>query len=203
MAFYRNQKRVEWVARYWGEQDGSPLSLLFCRIGDVLVDPLSISATYKFEGPVEVAGGGPASTHGMPHGAREFLMEGANQLNHVIIETREDGYASTEWDEKNLKRLPITAADVIAQPSIAYTEASNGMHHLHLQMAEMDLVTVTHVLYTVTQEGETTRYRISNRIGSLSDAFELRLSGERPTSVQAQAFDGTEALGDVIELERK
>ncbi|MGB0953376.1 MAG: C1 family peptidase [Planctomycetota bacterium] len=203
MAFYRSQKRVEWVARYWGEQDGIPLSLLFCRIGDVLVDPLSISATYKFESPVEVAGGGPATTHGMPHGAREFLMEGANQLNHVIIETREDGYASTEWREKNLKRLAVTAADVIAQPTIAYTEGSNGLHHLHLEMAERDLVAITHVQYTVTQEGETTRYRISDRVGSLSDAFELRLGGTRPTSAQAQAFDGTDAVGEVLMVELK
>lgn len=201
MAFYRNQKRVEWETRYWGEQDGKPLSLLFCRIGASLQDPLSISATYGFRDPVQVAGGGPAITHGMPHGSREFLIEGANQLNHVVIEFREDGYASTEKDEKNLKRLEVLAADVITESSIAHIEASSGLHHLHLQMAEMDLLATGHVDYTVIQAGETTTYRISNRIGTLSDAFELRLSGPRPTSVQAQRYVGTGALGEALKLD--
>lgn len=201
MAHYRNQKRVEWEVRYWGEQNGKPLSLLFCRIGDVLQDPLSISATYAFRDPVQVAGNGPADTHGMPHGAREFLIDGANLLDHVVIESREEGFASTEWEEKDLKRLEILTADVIARPSIAYTRASSGLHHLHLQMAEMDLLASTHVQYTVVQAGETTTYNISNRIGSLSDAFELRLSGKRPTSVQAQRFAGTQALGDALILD--
>lgn len=201
LAFYRNQKRAEWEARYWGEQNGQSISLVFCRLGALLDDPLSISATYTFEAPVEVAGGGPAVTSGMPQGAREFFITGANQLNQVILETREEGYARTERQERDLKRLKVEPALKIAAPSIAYTEASTGMHYLYLHAGEADLLATSHVQYLVEQDGGQEVYVIANRIGSHSDAFELQLSGGKPTRIQAQRFDGRTAIGEALFLE--
>jgi len=100
-----------------------------------------------------------------------------------------------------VKHPDIVFGPAMEQPtisSLAHNHPSTTIYALH--MPERDLVATDTVRYTVLQNGVSKIYKVTDRIGVFSDAFELRIPGAEPTEVTAQRFADGQAIGAPLSL---
>lgn len=196
------RQRVDLEQRYWGMVEGKPTFLLFASIGKTLYGRELIHTSYLSTPPLLPAGGGPASAFGAPLAARDFWMQDSVVLQELKLQERSDWGLAAEDLTINLKKQKVEPGQVMEQSELrASTDLWPNTTILKLHLPEQELVKFSHVIYSVTQKGTTTEYVVKDRIGHLSDAFELRIPGPTPSHVSAQGYSGTEAVGSALEYQ--
>jgi len=196
------KQRIDLEQRYWGRIDGKPSFLLFASIGQYLAGRELVYTKYISNPPLLPAGGGPAAAFGKPLAARDFWLQEPVVLNELKLQERSDWGLAAEDLTISLKQLAVELGPIREQTELrADKRLWPNTTILYLQAPEQELVKFSHVVYTVTQNEVATEYVVRDRIGHVSDAFELRIPGPTPSQVRAQGYSGSEAIGPALNLQ--
>ena len=136
-----------------------------------------------------------------PFARREFFVNTPPKMDSLTLQRFRSGYSKTKIDENKVKHAAIVFEPVIEVSKVSALDNDHPNTSVYaLHMPESDLVATQVVKYTVVQDGVSKTYKVTDRIGVFSDAFELRIPGTEPTEVTAQRFASGLALGDALSL---
>lgn len=197
----RAERPVVLEPRLWSLMDGSPTYLLASNLGTHLLDSQFLSVEYGFSGQVEAAGGGPQRTHAGPLAAREFLVEDLSMLRDLRVQYWARNSRTVKNKEVDVETTFSVEGLASAPRGIETRQPPEGGFHYFLQVPESELVQFDFVKYAVEQDGVVRQFDVHDRIGATSDAFELRLTGPKPTKMEAQPYRDGQALGAPIQAD--
>lgn len=178
--------------RDWGEIDGKRASLLIASVPNGYLTESILRGEFEFDQPLQVAHGLPPVAFERPVSRRAFLNFGAGKLEGYLLTKREESGTGFEQDHERLRDGgDFGMADAIETPTLRLlTEKEDGgsFWYLSLRAPESLLAQTDRIAWSVWQDGQRSVYIVRDRIGEQSDAFELRLSGPRPTRIEANLF---------------
>ena len=181
--------------RDWGEIDGKRASLLIASVPSGYLTESMLRGEFEFDEPRPATHGLPPVAFERPVSRRAFLSFGAGKLEGYLLTKREESGTGFDQDYERLRDGgDFGVADAIETPTLKLlTEKEDGgsFWYLSLRAPESLLAKTDRIAWSVWQDGKRSVHIVRDRIGEQSDAFELRLSGPRPSRMEAKLFSET------------
>ncbi|QDV09887.1 Papain family cysteine protease [Planctomycetes bacterium Poly30] len=178
--------------RDWGIVDGQRRSLLIAGVPDPDWATRLLRATFSASVPLVPFGGLPEAALERPIARRAFLVDRPGQIDGLQLRHRQKDAGGFDESTETL-RTPATfaLAAPIEEPSVRLVESpEDGGTFWYLSVAapESLLARTRSVRWTLSWGAATSEY-VVDRIGERSDAFELRIAGERPSTIEGVLLD--------------
>lgn len=181
--------------RDWGVVDGKRASLLIASVPNGQLTESVLRAEFEFDEAREGMHGLPPVALERPISRRTFLSFGPGKLESYVLTQREEGGNGFELEDRKLRKGGnFGHADAIETPTLAMhtvKEEGGSFYYLSLRAPESLLAQTDRIAWSVWQDGERSVHIVRDRIGERSDAFELRLTGPRPSRIEAKLFSET------------
>lgn len=186
--------------RAWGMVDGQPATLVIAGLPHQSNSHRLLRTRFEFDAPLRILEGSALSAFERPTTRRAFLATASGALEGYALHLREEDDMGFEEDWVELQSDGSFTVDGAAETEpLQWEQADEGpgsFWYLSLALPESLLAQADTAAWTVWQNGKSTLYRVTDRVGERSDRFELRVHGAQPARLEVHLERDGQPLPD-------